>query len=90
MSIEYLSFKKDSPEAQELSDWWKRLDVDRGERAVLRHCHNLTEVVFSPAYHRLRLAMSRIGSFDEDKLALVVGLVARVKSDDNRDRKSVV
>lgn len=81
MSIEY--FKEGSPEVRELIDWWKKLDEDRGGRALLRRCHNLTEVAFSPAYHRLHLAVSRFGSFDEDKLALVVGLTARVKSDDN-------
>lgn len=83
MSKEYLSFKKDSPEVRELIEWWKGLDEGRGERAVLRRSHNLAEVAFSPAYHRLRLAVRHSGAIDEDKLALVVGLSARVKSEDN-------
>jgi CRISPR system Cascade subunit CasB len=83
MSKEYLSFKKGSPEARELIEWWKGLDEDRGDRAVLRRSHNLAEVVFSPAYHRLRLTVNHFGEVDDDRLALIVGLSARVKSEDN-------
>lgn len=83
MRKKYLSFKKDSPEARKLIEWWKGLDDDRGERAVLRRSHNLAEVAFSPAYHRLRLAMSNLGSFNDDSLVMVAGLSVRVKSEDN-------
>jgi CRISPR system Cascade subunit CasB len=79
VSKEYLSFKKDSPEVKKLIEWWKGLDNDRGERAILRRCHNPTEVVFSPAYHRLRQELRLLGTVDDDKLALVVGLTARIK-----------
>lgn len=83
MSEQYLSFKKDSPEVQELIKWWEGLDKDRGERAVLRRCSTLTEVVFSPAYHRLRRALMNVGRFNDkfdDRLSLIVGLSARVKT----------
>ena len=80
MSEHYLSFKKDSPEVQELIKWWEGLDKDRGERAVLRRCGTLAEVVFSPAYHRLRRTLMNIGRFDDDRLSLVIGLSARVKA----------
>jgi CRISPR system Cascade subunit CasB len=83
MSKGYLSFKKDSPEVRELIEWWKGLDEDRGERAVLRRSHNLAEVAFSPAYHRLRLALNHFGKVDDDRLALIVALLARVKSGDD-------
>jgi len=83
MSKEYLSFKKDSPEVRELTKWWKGLDEDRGDRAVLRRSHNLSEVAFSPAYHRLRLALNHFGKADDDRLAVIVGLLARVKSGDD-------
>jgi CRISPR system Cascade subunit CasB len=83
MSEGCLSFKKDSPEAHELLNWWRALDEDRGERAVLRRSHNLVEVAFSPAFHRLRKALGHFGVVDDDKLALIVGLAARVKSEDD-------
>lgn len=80
MSNEYLSFKKNSPEVQKLLEWWDDLDKKhRGERAVLRRCGTLAEVVFSPAYHRLRLSVGRFGTVNDDGLALVVGLAARVE-----------
>ncbi len=91
MSNEGLSFKTNSPEVKELFKWWVGLNEDRGERAVLRRCGNLVEVVFSPAYHRLRLALGQIGSVNDDGLALVVGLAARVNdpNDENTIAKQM-
>ncbi|HEY3373635.1 MAG TPA: type I-E CRISPR-associated protein Cse2/CasB [Candidatus Aquicultor sp.] len=80
MSSSYLRFDKDSPELKALTDWWRGLEDSRGDRAVLRRCRSLADVVFSPAYHRLRWAVSRFGSIDDDRLALIVGLAARIKS----------
>ena len=79
--MNYLRFEKGSPETEALATWWHWLDDNRGERAVLRRCRTLNEVAFSPAYHRLRSAVSRFGFVDDDGLALVAGLSARIKSD---------
>ncbi len=88
MSEKFLSFKKDSPEVQKLLEWWDDLEKKhRGERAVLRRCGTSAEMVFSPAYHRLRKTLMNIGRFDDDRLSLVVGLSARVKA--NADGVSV-
>ena len=81
MSTSYLRFDKDSPEQQALVVWWRELDNNRGERAALRRSAALAEVAFSPAYHRLRLAVGRFGAVDYEGLALVAGLAARVKID---------
>ena len=81
MSTSYLRFDKDSPEQQALVAWWRELDNNRGERAALRRSAALAEVAFSPAYHRLRLAVGRFGAVDYEGLALVAGLAARVKID---------
>lgn len=81
----YLAFNKESPECLELIKWWQALNNDRGARAELRRCRNLSEVVFSPAYHRLRQAilhLDGVGSIHEEGLATVVGLTARVKVND--------
>jgi len=80
---EYLTFGKGSPESLELVKWWQALESDRRARAELRRCRNPAEVVFSPAYHRLRRAILRIEGakgIQDGKLALVVGLAARVKT----------
>ena len=79
MSNSYLQFGKDSPESEALIAWWQKLDVNRGERAELRRCGTPTEVVFTPAYHRLRHAVIRYGAVNDDNLAAIAGLVARVK-----------
>lgn len=83
MNLSYLRFRSDSPEIQALTAWWRGLDEDRGERAILRRCTTLSEVVFSPAYHRLRSSVARIGYVDDEGLALVAGLAVRVKNDNN-------
>lgn len=66
-----------------LKAWWEDLRDDRGERAVLRRAANLTEVMLSPAYHRLlgelREAGYGIAEHRYPKLAAIAGLVARVK-----------
>lgn len=80
MGEKFMGFKKDSPSTGVMVKWWERMDDDHGERAVLRRCHTLTEIVFSPAYHRLRLALERFGEVQAEQLALVTGLAARVKS----------
>ncbi len=86
MSTSYLHFEKDSPELQALDAWWRSLDDNRGDRAELRRCGTLAEVVFTPAYHRLRQAVCQSGRVHDDGLALVAGLAAKVKSNamDNR------
>jgi CRISPR system Cascade subunit CasB len=79
MSRLNLRFTKDSREAEELVKWWKSLDDNRGERAMLRRCHSLSEVTFSPEYHRLRQSLCHLGEVDDNKLSLVAGLVVHVK-----------
>ncbi len=80
MSTSYLRFDKDSPELQSFVAWWRSLDDNRGDRAELRRCGTLAEVVFTPAYHRLRQAVSRHGAVRDDGLAVIAGLAAKVKS----------
>lgn len=80
MSTSYLRFDKDSPELHALIAWWLSLDDNRGDRAELRRSGTLAEVVFTPAYHRLRQAVCRYGAVHDDGLAVMAGLVAKVKS----------
>lgn len=79
MNTSYLKFDNNSPEMQAFAAWWQALNDNRGDRAELRRCATLTEVVFTPAYHRLRLAIGKYGAVNADALALVAGLSARVK-----------
>ncbi|MFA4861675.1 type I-E CRISPR-associated protein Cse2/CasB [Methanoregula sp.] len=75
----YLTFTQ--PETREiLITWWKALDTSRGDRAELRRCHSPLNVAFTPAYHRLRIAMMKQGSVKDEDLALVAGVLSHVKS----------
>lgn len=80
--VQYLTFDKGSSECVALIKWWQALEKDRGARAELRRCRNLGEVVFSPAYHRLRQSILRLDNakgFRDEGLAMIVGLASRVK-----------
>jgi CRISPR system Cascade subunit CasB len=66
-----------------LRDWWRGLEDDKGERAALRRAASLTEVMLSPAFHRLlRELRSKNFGIPERRypqLAAIAGLAARVK-----------
>ncbi|MCD6467810.1 MAG: type I-E CRISPR-associated protein Cse2/CasB [Thermoplasmata archaeon] len=81
----YIRFLQDSPESKALLGWWRGLENNRGDRAALRRCRSLTEVVFVPSYHRLRQELLRLGYVvNSDGLAIVVGLAARIKENNNQ------
>lgn len=80
----YIRFLQDSPESKVLLGWWRGLENNRGDRASLRRCRSLTEVVFVPSYHRLRRELLRFGNVDSEGLAIVVGLAARIKENNNQ------
>lgn len=64
--------------------WWQELDNMRGERAELRRCHNPMEVVFNPAFHRLRWNLNNLdkGYINPQWLATVAGVLSHVKKFD--------
>ena len=75
----YLKFE-DPQAAAILLEWWQGQDKNRGERAALRRCRSLTEVVFVPSFHGLLRELSQCSSVNAEGLALVAGLVSHVKS----------
>jgi CRISPR system Cascade subunit CasB len=78
--------KPDDPSFAILRAWWKGLEDDKGERAALRRAENTTEVVLSPAFHRLLNELRRAGFGISEaryqKLAAIAGLVARIKGEE--------
>lgn len=62
--------------------WWKNLDDDRAGRAELRRCGTVSEVAFTPAYHRLlRWLGSRLGEGDARKVAAIAAVLAHVEQE---------
>ncbi|MCU0589597.1 MAG: type I-E CRISPR-associated protein Cse2/CasB [Syntrophobacteraceae bacterium] len=76
----YLRFQPGTDAAEVLTQWWRALEGDRGQRAALRRCGSLLEVVFVPAFHGLYGSLLSHGRVDAEKLALVAGLAAHVKA----------
>lgn len=77
--------KPDHPSNAVLRAWWQGLEHDRGERAALRRAGTLTEVMLSPAFHRLLRELRQAGCGVSEsrypKLAAIAGLVARLKAE---------
>lgn len=70
---------------QILLEWWKSLDENRGERADLRHCHNIDEVIFTSSFHYLKRKLNEF-KIDPEALALVAGVLSHVRSTDINSR----
>ncbi len=81
---EWPRFKVGEKAGEVLSQWWRELADHRGDRADLRRTAELLDVIFNPAYHRLRVRLLAAGcNINNEKLAVVTGLVARVKEDNS-------
>ncbi len=65
--------------AKTVEEWWSWLDDNRGDRARLRRCASLSEVVFVPAYHRLRRKLPGMARKNEAGLVTVAALVSHFK-----------
>ncbi len=78
--------KLEHPSFALLSEWWRNLEHDKGERAALRRAASLTEVMLSPAYMRLLRALRSQGygigndNLPLAKIATIAGLAARIKT----------
>lgn len=77
----WLFQKSDDESCQLLWKWWKSLENNKGERAILRRAKNSTEVIFSSMYHQLLGDLQQAGYVvhQSEALAAVCGLVAHVK-----------
>lgn len=80
MKDTYLSINSD-PVRDKIHFWWRGLSEDRGDRADLRRCHDLTEVFFCPAFHRLYQSLLSEGKVRREALALIAVSLAHVKED---------
>lgn len=71
-----------------LKSWWDEpktnsgIPSKKGKKAELRRCHTPEEVSLLGFYHDLRISLAEIGFDDPDRVAMVAGLCAHVRSDD--------
>jgi len=76
------SFSRNDQARTILHEWWQSLEEQRGERARLRRCKRVDDVVFCPAYHRLLHRLLQAGyKVSRERLAAVAGLLSHVKED---------
>ncbi|QLA20888.1 type I-E CRISPR-associated protein Cse2/CasB [Desulfolutivibrio sulfoxidireducens] len=79
-----LYFDKNSDETGILASFWKKLEARRGPRAALRRAATFQEAVVEPVFWELTAELKDAGfdlpEMDIPKLALLVILAARVKS----------
>lgn len=88
---EKISWTAENHLGKVLHKWWLGLEEDRASRAVLRRCATLDAVTLSDAYQRFCRYMlacnawpSDAASWQNDKLAAIAGLLARVKTEDTQ------
>lgn len=67
-----------------LNDWWADLQHNKGDRAELRRCATVLDVVMTPAYHRVYRLLVQHGLPDDpghrnERIPLIVALVAQIK-----------
>lgn len=72
-----------------IMDWWGSLDENRGDRAELRRCKTPEDVIFLPAYHRLRKALSAYGEINDQALCLVAGVLSHVRKHEGSEKFAV-
>jgi CRISPR system Cascade subunit CasB len=94
MADKYPIFKPDGAAGKVLMEWWCGIGgesevaqdaehkIDKGSRAELRRCGNLSEVIFVPKFHDLRLKLLKCDVKGRESLACIVGLLAHVKKHD--------
>ena len=72
-------------EVEVLHGWWRGLDDHRGDRALLRRCRSIDDVLLSEAYHKVRNRLRRkgvgFGRKRDVQLAFAAGLLAHVRDD---------
>lgn len=76
-------FARGSPITGALLSWWRGLEQNRGDRAELRRCADLLQVMQTEAFHDARRRLMEAGLSDADsrrpRLAAIVALAAHVK-----------
>lgn len=76
-------FTKDHRTSAILLEWWKNLENNKGDRAELRRCHNVSEIIMTPAYHRIYRWLVSVELPDEpanDRIPVLVALAAQIKN----------
>lgn len=77
-----LFFSSDPKARQVLYEWWSELEKNRGDRAALRHCHDVSEIAFTSSFHRLRKDLLGEFNVNQEALAVVAGVLSHVKNND--------
>ena len=79
-------YNNDAMMDKALLEWWIELESDKAGRASLRRACSLTAVIMTKPYLRLcqRLGTGEWPDRRKDRLAVVVGLLAHVKQNDDQ------
>jgi len=72
--------------SEALMEWWGSLDRNRGDRADLGRCKSPEDVVFVPAYHRLRTALSAFGNIYDPSLCIVAAVLSHAREHDGSEK----
>lgn len=80
----FLDFKPGEKDCGILYTWWKKLEHNKGDRAELKRCGELSEIALLPAYHHVRMLLADkfiIPNKNENALCAVIGILAGLKNE---------
>lgn len=85
-----VNFKPEALMGEILTDFWKGLENNKGTRAELRRCQNVSEVVITPVCSRMCHRVEKLMPTSilwESRFAAVLGLISHL---DKNDMKTVL
>lgn len=82
-----LKENEDRNDPKAIRDWhaWLHHEKQRGDRARLRRCDSLQQVMMQPAFFRLARTLPKLEKYHLEGIALVAGLLAWVEQPTNTD-----
>lgn len=85
--MNFTILKDEQKEPDAIRKWhdWIHAEKQRGDRARLRRCDSLQQVMMQPAFYWLARSLPRLESYALNGVALVAGLLVWVESASNQD-----
>lgn len=84
-------FELGHPATEFILEWWKNLEHNKGDRAEIRRCKSLAEMMKKPSFLRFYFGLADIleNTLSKEQVAIIAGLASYIeynKHEDNEDK----
>ncbi len=85
--MNFMILKDEQKELDAIRKWhdWIHAEKQRGDRARLRRCDSLQQVMMQPAFYRLARSLPRLETYALSGIVLLAGLLVWVESTSSQD-----